>query len=273
MALMEESEEHLHLSSKYGPWALITGASDGTGAAFARQIAAHGINLIMVARREPPLSALAQSLTHEYGIETRIASIDLYDDSATQQVIETAAGLDVGLFIANAGSDPNGSQCLDAPFKAWQDMLNRNVLNVTGCAYYFAGGMRERGRGGIVIVSSASALAGQPGGAVYSGTKAFQLNFCESLWSELRDSGVDVLCAVCAAMDTPSLRNLLESHGLDAPPLLPPEDVVSELLSELGKKPVHISPYMGNDDQVAAIEKDRYERLMFMEKISKSFYG
>jgi short-subunit dehydrogenase len=132
--------------------------------------------------------------------------------------------------------------------------------------------MRERQRGGIIILSSGSALSGQPGGAIYSGTKSFQLNFCESLWSELRESNVHVLCALCSAMDTPSLHALLDKHNLPDPPLLQPADVVADCLSFLGKKPVHITPYAGNDEEVIGIETKRYEQLQFMEEITKAFY-
>ena len=257
----------------YGPWGLITGASDGTGAEFALQLAAQGINLVLIARRQGPLEDLATRIREQYGVETRIATIDLYQESAADAVIEASMGLDIGIFVANAGADPNGSQFLGTPFSVWEDMLFRNVLCIAKCAHHFATPMRERQRGGIVILSSGSALAGQPGGAIYSGTKAFQLNFCESLWSELRHSGVDLLCGVCAAMNTPSLKTLLDAHGLDAPPMLEPADVVTDLLSVLGKKPVHISPYLGNDAEMAEIETRRYERLLFMEEATKAFYG
>jgi len=270
---MENSPTPVDMRSRYGPWALITGASDGTGAEFALQLAARGLNLLLIARRQEPLADLAGRIREQFGVSVRTASIDLYQPTAADEVISAAEDLEVGLFVANAGSDTNGSAYLDASFDAWLQMLNRNVLNVAKTAYHLAAPMRSRQRGGIIILSSAAALAGQPGGAIYSGTKAFQLNFCESLWSELRHSGVDVLCCVCAAMNTPTLRRLLDEHGKDAPPMLEPAEVVAEFLSVLGKKPVHISPYLGNDDQVAAIEKSRYERLLFMEEMAKAFYG
>ena len=258
---------------RYGPWAVVTGASDGTGAAFAQQLAERGINLVLVARREGPLEELAARLRKQFGVETRTASVDLYQSSAADEVIAVADGLEVGLLVANAGSDPNGSPFLDASYDAWQDMLTRNVLTVARTTYHFAAPMRARKRGGIIVLSSGAALSGQHGGAIYSGTKSFQLNFCESLWSELRRSNVDVLCCVCAAMNTPSLRKLLDEHGLDPVPMAEPDDVVAEFLSVLGTKPVIISPYMGNDAQVARMEKERYERLLYVEELSKKFYG
>ena len=170
-------------------------------------------------------------------------------------------------------ADPNGSRFLEAPYSSWRDLLYRNVLTVADCAYRFAAPMRDRQRGGIIIISSGAALAGQPGGAIYSGTKSFQLNFCESLWSELRHSGVDVLCGVCGAMDTPSLRSLLAKNNLPAPPLLKPADVVADLLSALGRKPIHITPYADNAEEVSGIEQKRMEQLLFMEEATRSFYA
>ncbi len=261
------------LMAAYGPWALITGASDGTGAAYARRLAAAGLNLVLIARRAEPLAALAAEVETEHGVATRCASVDLAQPGAVDAVMAAAEGLEIGLFVANAGADPNGSQFLAAPFDAWHALLRRNVLTVADCVYRLAPPMRDRGRGGIIILSSGAALAGQPGGAIYSGTKSFQLNFCESLWCELRPSGVDVLCGVCAAMDTPSLRQLLAEHGKEPPPLLQPDAVVEEHLAALGNKPVHISPYMGNDEDMLAVEKQRLEHVLFVEEATKAFYG
>jgi len=259
-------------AAQYGPWAVITGASDGTGAAFAHQLAQAGIHLVLVARREGPLQSLAAELEAEYGIETRTASIDLYNDDGAAAVIAAAAGLEVGFFVANAGSDTNGSQFLDKSIQPWEDLMLRNVLNVVRCTHYFAGPMRDRRRGGIVILSSGSALAGQPGGAVYSGSKSFQVNFSEALWCELRHHNVHVLCGVCAAMDTPTIRQLLADNDLPAPPLLDPTDVVASFLEVLGQKPIHISPFMGNDEQMAMVEAGRLQGVLAMEESTKRFY-
>ena len=174
---------------KYGPWAVITGASDGTGAAYAHQLAAMGINLVLIARRPGPLAALAAELEQRHGIATRTASIDLYGSGAAERVLAAADGLDVGLFISNAGADTNGKRFLDVPLDTWRQLINRNVLTVTELAYGFAGPMVGRGRGGIILMSSGSGLGGQPGVSVYSATKAFDLNLAEGLWAELKDLG------------------------------------------------------------------------------------
>jgi len=258
----------------YGPWAVITGATDGTGSAFSRQLASVGINILLIARRSNLLSEVSEELRREYGVETRIASIDLYESGAGQRVIEAAKDLEVGLFVSNAGSDTNGSAFLNAPFLAWDNLMNRNIAALTEPCYAFAKGMVERGHGGIIIMSSGAALGGQPGGAIYSATKAFGLNFAESLWSELKTKGVDVLCAVCSAMNTPTLNTLLESRNLTVPGLLEPDDVIRTLLEKLGGgEPLHIFPFGGNEEETARIQKERIERLATMEQIAKMFYG
>src|SRR5271169_825093 len=89
---------------KYGPWGVITGASDGTGAAFARGFAALGINLMLIARGKDKLNALASEVEKTYGIQTRTASVDLYRPGAGALVLAAADGLDVGLFVSNAGA-------------------------------------------------------------------------------------------------------------------------------------------------------------------------
>lgn len=264
--------EKVDFAEKYGPWAVITGASDGTGAAFARQLAAKGLNLVLIARRPEPLQALAQELERAHGIATRTASVDLYQPGAGQQVASAAMGLDVGLYISNAGADANGARFLDAPLDAWRGLINRNVFTVTELAYHFAATMRQRGSGGILLMSSGTALGGQPGVAVYCATKAFDLNLAEALWAELGPFGIDVLGAVCPAMDTPSLQSLLGANALTVPGLFDPVEVVRTLLARLPDGPTHVFPFGPDAPRAAEIEKARRERVAVMVEASKMFF-
>ena len=100
-------------AERYGPWAVIAGASEGTGRAFARKIAAKGIRCILIARREEPLRALAREIRAESGIECIVASVDLAATGAIQRIKATVGEREVGLYVGNAGSDPNGSRFLD----------------------------------------------------------------------------------------------------------------------------------------------------------------
>ena len=101
------------LADRYGPWAVIAGASEGTGRAFAQQLAAAGIHCILIARREQPLRALADEIRRDHGVDCVIASIDLSMPDACEQVKAAVGDREVGLFIANAGADPNGARFLD----------------------------------------------------------------------------------------------------------------------------------------------------------------
>ncbi len=259
--------------AKYGPWAVITGASDGTGAAYAHQLAALGLNLVLIARRPEPLLALATALEQEHGIHTRTASIDLYEPGAGAHVLAAAEGMEVGLYVSNAGADVNGSSFLDAPLKSWLQLINRNVAAVVETSYGFARPMCERGHGGLLLMSSGTALGGQPGAAVYCGTKAFDMNFAEALWAELLPFGVDVLSGVCPVMDTPSLQRLLARHDLKVPGIYDPEQVVATLLATLPYGPIHIFPFGPEADLAAQIEQARRQRVVTMTEASKMIFG
>src|SRR5277367_1740824 len=101
--------DKVHFKAKYGPWAVISGASDGTGAAYARQLAALGLNLVLIARRIESLATLAREIKTTHGVQTRVASIDLFQPDAGSQVVAAAQGLEIGLYVSNAGADPNGA--------------------------------------------------------------------------------------------------------------------------------------------------------------------
>jgi short-subunit dehydrogenase len=178
---------------KYGPWAIIAGASEGVGRELARRVAAHGVSCILIARRVGPLAELAEQIRAESGVECISASIDLAAPDAFGEILASVGSREVGLYVANAGGDPNGSHFLDRPLETWLALAERNVSATIRACHHFGGRMRERRRGGLLLVSSGAAWGGAPFMAVYSGTKAFDLRFGESLWAELRPFGVDVL--------------------------------------------------------------------------------
>lgn len=202
------------LAERYGPWALIAGASEGTGAEFAWLLAAAGINLILVARRDGPLGALAGEIGAAHGVKVVTAAIDLAKDDAATRLAEIAAPLEVGLLVFNAGADPNGSPFLDQAIEAWSDLAVRNCLTVMRSLHHFGLPMRERGRGGLLVCGSGVCYGGLPGISVYGATKAFDLALLEGLWAELKPAGVDVLYLVMGRTDTPAHRKLLEERGM-----------------------------------------------------------
>ena len=226
-------------AARYGRWALIAGASEGTGASFARQLAAKGLNLILIARREGPLAKLAQEIRAAYNVECEIASIDLSEDGAVDRMREAASGREVGLLILNAGADPNGSMFLDNDVANWDALAMRNVMMVMRACHRFGQTMRKRGRGGIMIVGSGACYTGLPGIAIYGATKAFDLVFGEALWAELKPHGVDVLGYIIGRTDTPAHRELMEARGIPLPDdLADPDDVARLGIERLAHGPV-----------------------------------
>lgn len=255
-------------AERYGPWALIAGASEGTGAAFARQVAAQGVRPILVARREEPLRELAAEIAGE----SLIVTADLTAPDALERIVAAVGDREVGLFVANAGADLNGAEFLDAELDAWLGLTELNVLAPLGLCHHFGRAMRTRGRGGIVLLGTGVSYGGMKSLAVYSGAKSFLLGFGESLWSELRPHGVHVLNLMLGRTDTPAFRRALEEKGLPLPPgLADPAEVARIGLERLPFGPVH--NWGAADDQLGfatTSPADRRARIARLEEVGKA---
>ncbi len=231
------------IAEKYGPWALVVGASDGVGALFAEHLADEGVNVALVARRQHVLDEVAQGIRERTNAETRTSAIDLTDPDASQRIIEATNDLEVGMLVYCAGGDPNYQPFLANPVSAAEDLLQRNCLVLMRLCHHFAGPMVERRRGGIVNFTSGAALAGGRNMVAYGGTKAFDMVFTEGLWVELHDKGVDVLGLVLGMTDTPALRKLEFERGrlasIDEVPegAVTAASVVDEAFANLGNGP------------------------------------
>lgn len=176
---------------RYGPWALVTGASDGIGRAIAEQLAQDGFNLVLVARRQEALDALAAELGRN-GVETRVVRSDLGPRGGAAKLDEATSDLDVGLVVAAAGFGTSGA-LLDAPLDSELDMVDLNCRSVVEISSVFGRRLANRGRGGLVLFSSVLAFQGAAGAANYSATKAFVQTLAEGLSRELKPRGVEVL--------------------------------------------------------------------------------
>jgi short-subunit dehydrogenase len=216
---------------RYGPWAVVAGASDGIGASVARLLGDRGVNSVLVARRQSALDEVAASLA----AETRTLALDLSQDGADDALADATADLDVGLLVYNAGADPHMSRFLDQPASIWQEMVHRNCATVLGSAHHFGGRMAARGRGGIVLVTSGAAWAGGAYLAAYGASKAFDLVLGEALWAELQPLGVDALSMVLGPTDTPAFRKVLGDRDFDG--IADPDDVARDMLDNIGNGP------------------------------------
>ena len=177
--------------------ALITGASAGLGREFARQLAAQGQDLVLVARRPEPMEALAGELRAAHGVDVEVLSADLSDPATPAMLFDevTRRGLTIDYLVNNAGSE--GPDLLDCPdWQAGRDYLELMMVATAAMCHFFIPPMRERGHGRVINVSSVAGLITVSGDYSYGPTKAYLVALSRALASSLKDSGVHVM-ALC----------------------------------------------------------------------------
>jgi len=230
-------------ATKYGPWALVAGASDGLGAAFAAGLAERGVNVVLLARRQAVLEQVAADIESRTSAQTRTLAVDLAQPGAAAAIAEATADLEIGFLVYCAGADPNYQPFLANPIEAAEAMVQRNCMVPMQLCHHFAPAMVGRSSGGIVIFGSGAGLAGGSNMVAYGASKAFDMVFAEALWSELHDKGVDVVGLILGKTDTPALRQLEHSRGqissLDEVPAgaVAVDDVIAEAFENLTNGP------------------------------------
>lgn len=218
---------------------MVAGASEGTSLAFARHLASEANNCVLVARRAESLEKPAADLRAEFGIKTVAAPVDLSLPDACDRVAAAVGAREIGLYVSNAGADSNGSHLLDAPIDKWVCQVQRGVVTMMRSCHCYGTAMRARGRGGLLLIGSGDCYGGSAYMSVYSGLKAFGLNFAERLWAELSPHGVDVLYLALSTTDTRALRRLLSAKGLPMiAGLTDPAEVAAHALDRLPHGPI-----------------------------------
>lgn len=229
------------LLKRYGGWAVVAGASEGLGAAYARALAERGFSLVVVARRTAALDALAGDLRAATGVEVICHSGDLAGQETLGTLISLCNGLGVGLLVYNAAFAPVGAFA-SVPAADLMRVVDVNVRAPVALVRGLLPGMVERGRGAVVLMSSLAGNQGSARLATYAASKAFNRVLAEGLWQEVRGAGIDVLACCAGAIRTPGFA---ETAGSDAPGTLDPEQVVEQTLRALGRGPV-VVPGMVN---------------------------
>lgn len=229
-------------SEQYGPWALIAGGSEGIGYCFAQKLAASGINLILLARRTEALDEAKASLEKDFSVEVRTHSVDLTASNLPGRIDEITSGLDIGLLIYNAGAMHGANLFLDDPLEKAQKLVGLNCNGPVVLCHKLGQAMRERGRGGIILLSSMSGLAGGAYVASYAATKSFDIVFAEALWAEMKPFGVNVLGLIAGVTDTPAMeRSGIQFEQDGESVAMNAEDVAREGLENLAEGPLHIA--------------------------------
>ncbi|MFO0577558.1 MAG: SDR family NAD(P)-dependent oxidoreductase [Polyangia bacterium] len=221
-------------TKKYGPWAVVAGASEGLGAEFARQLAQRGLNVLLVARRAAVLDEVAASIRAQHGVEVRTAALDLSDPALPDKIRSATAGLEVGLLVYNAAYSTIG-EFLSQDLSDELRIVDVNCRGPVILAHVLCQQMAARRRGGVILMSSIAAGQGSPLIATYAATKAFNLIFGEGLWAELSRHGIDVITCRAGATRTPGYERSQPRGGdfllMDAAP------VVRQTLEAIGRSP------------------------------------
>ncbi len=216
---------------RYGPWAVVTGASSGIGRAIAVELAANGLRLVLVARRTGELEQIAKDLTAWHGLETRVLAADLASDDGVATVEAGTKDLEVGLLVAAAGFGTAGS-FLESKLEDELAMLDVNCRAVMQLSRHFGNRLAQRGRGGMILFGSLVGYQGTPRAAHYAATKAYVQTLAEALHVELAPQGVDVLCSAPGPVQSGFGTRARMQMGAAAKP----ETIARATLNALGKK-------------------------------------
>jgi uncharacterized protein len=261
-------------TARYGPWALIAGASVGLGAAFAAELAQQGMNLVLLARRPAPLESTAAALSAKYGISVKTISIDLAAADAMEKIAAATREVEIGLLVYDTAYmliGPFLKHSIDKQLRTI-DVNCRGPLMLT---HHFGTQMSQRKRGGIILMTSLSGMQGAPWLTSYGATKAFNIVLAEGLWYELKPLGVDVMACCAGAIETPNyIASKPKGLGLFAPKPLTVQKVAHDAVGALGSTPLRI-PGGGYRFSQALLERftSRKQRMKIMAHSTKKMYG
>lgn len=197
-------------AERFGPWALITGASSGIGREFARQIAANGINVVLVARRLNLLEEAGHAFARDYGVEYRVVQADLSQDGFLAPLAAATRGLDIGLVVSNAGTANPGEFLKQGPEESLQLFKLNAQAHLEVCRHY-APGLAARRRGGMLLTGAMGATRGVPYVVNDSAAKAYVQTLGIGLNYELAPLGIDVTVLVVG----PTQTAIIDKFGLD----------------------------------------------------------
>ncbi|MDX2266714.1 MAG: SDR family NAD(P)-dependent oxidoreductase [Bryobacter sp.] len=243
---------------KYGPWAVVTGASDGIGRAIAEQLAKEGFALVLVARREERLQELARGM----GKTARVLAVDLSEKAGWETVLRETEDLDVGLLVAAAGFGTTG-EFIANPLEAELAMLATNCGGTLALAHGFGQRMAKSGRGGMILFSSLVAFQGVPRTANYAATKAYVQTLAEGLRRELRPKGVEVLATAPGPVRTGFGARARMQMGMAAEVGEVARDTLNALGRQTTVRPGGLAKLLG----YSLITLPRGMRTLILEKI------
>jgi uncharacterized protein len=250
------------LRTRYGPWAVVTGASSGIGRETAVALAEAGLNLVLVARSRGALEGMAADLASRHGIEARAIPADLALGTGAEEVEAATRDLDVGLLVAAAGFGTSGP-FLDSSLEEEMEMLDVNCRAPLRMSLHFGRRFAGRGRGGIVLMGSIVGFQGTPLAANYSATKAYVQTLAEALHAELAPLGVDVL----ASAPGPTNSGFADRAGMRMGAALGSADVARKTLDALGRRSTALPGTLSKVLAYSLAPLPRWARVRIMGRV------
>lgn len=258
---MLAASEKNRLLSKFGPWALVTGASSGIGRALAETLAESGFNLVITARRKTLLEEMAIRYPE---VKIRVVEADLATQAGIERVIEASSDVEVGLYIGSAGFGASG-YFLDSDVEAEANMVRVNCLALMYLARHFAPIFTQRKKGGMILMSSIVSFQGVPFAAHYSATKAYVQSLAEALAIELKPHGISVL----APAPAPVHSGFAERANLKMDLALRASDLPEPILRALGRRSSVLPGLLSKALVISLRSAPRRLRIRIMQGIMK----
>ena len=249
-------------SDRYGPWALIAGGAQGIGEAYARHVAARGVNLLLLDKAPEPLASLCTELQNAHGIACEGVGVDLASPQMLQDVIAAVGDREIGLLIYNAAiADVGPFYKPDTGLALEQAKLAVNAAGPMLLTYHFARPMLERRRGGILLMSSGAGLNGAPYYAHYSATKAYAIALAEALYEEFKPYSVDVMACIAGM----TLSTAAEGYQhLDTSTFQTPAQLVEETMTAFGTTPSFVAGTAHREGREFLDQLSRAQRVSFV---------
>jgi short-subunit dehydrogenase len=243
--------------SQYGPWAVIAGGALGLGEAWCNELASRGLNIVSIDRNKDALDLQAQHLQSAFGVEVRCIEADLTNPDILEIAAERTRDLEVGMMVFSAAmeTDPeivHPHLFHEGSLAFHRNLININVRAVCEFAYHFGKPMRERRRGGLVLISSGADGQGAPFVANYGASKAYDTVLGQGLWFELKPFNVDVISVPLGMTRTTAMAEFPDVPAMEA------DEAVREILSELGQRP-----------QITPGKKNRFGQMIMKRLVSK----
>ena len=260
------TNEKSRLKSKYGDWAIVTGASSGIGLELTKQLASAGLNLVINGKQLDKLQAVEKELKSHHPIEIKIINGDVSEEVVIERILNTTTGLNVGLLITSAGYGTSGL-FLDIPLAAERNMLRVNCEAVLTLTHHYSRQFRQQKRGGIIFLSSLVAFQGVPFSANYAASKAYKQSLAEALAIELKPFGIDVLAAAPGPVDS----GFGQRANMNMGKAMKPSELSVPILKALGKQTNVIPGTLSKILVYSLRTVPRWAKVRIMQKVMDGF--